>query len=743
MANLMPLPKMRFTNAGRPLVGGKVFFYVAGTTIPKNTFKDRSQATANTNPVILDSNGEADIWLEMGYYKVVLKTSTDVVVWTVDGVAANANGLNIDDLNQAVTDSQAAAGEAASSATDAEESASRVDLGALDQAVTDAQAAADIAAGAVSGSVNTFFAATKAAGDTLAASLADGATVIVTADESQGGVRVRYTVASAALTAGVVDTAVMTQWERTALSKAIVTVNGALDSANVSVWEYAHLAGGYTPAGDPTTWDWTPAINAATAAVAATGGGILHFPQGDYKATRLITRTLVKWRGDGQANTYLLCTDASSTDAGVAFGSFIRKADDGTRALYGGISGMTIATAKSSVSAAQDANPNVIGLNLTACERFKFDDVAIQGFGYAGLVFARAEAGAEGMGFTNTTQDGNYNTVTSLHIISCGKFNPDEAAVWFKYKANSNKIFGLYCKPASLVAVAIPHGNDNLICGGSVESSKSIATFGKVGAVGASGNVVLSMRAEVLSGDAYVFAANSSNNTVLPGYQTGVTGSVAVLTGPNNRVITEHLNYLRVTQFPPVSSVSTLHNHGMAQLTGINGDDSYPLYVKSDQYNDGVRYPVIRLWDSNIALLAGKYIGKLEAENRDGSGGAAGIGGAIGFIAEATGGQTAITLETGTGTTRVERWRVTNAGNFNPFADNSYSIGTAALRAANVFSSQFRPGTGGPIWTSGVGTPEGAVTAPIGSLYTRTDGGAATTLYVKETGAGNTGWVAK
>jgi hypothetical protein len=42
----------------------------------------------------------------------------------------------------------------------------------------------------------------------------------------------------------------------------------------------------------------------------------------------------------------------------------------------------------------------------------------------------------------------------------------------------------------------------------------------------------------------------------------------------------------------------------------------------------------------------------------------------------------------------------------------------------------------------GTGTPEGAVTAPVGSLYFRTDGGAGTTLYIKESGAGNTGWVA-
>jgi hypothetical protein len=46
-------------------------------------------------------------------------------------------------------------------------------------------------------------------------------------------------------------------------------------------------------------------------------------------------------------------------------------------------------------------------------------------------------------------------------------------------------------------------------------------------------------------------------------------------------------------------------------------------------------------------------------------------------------------------------------------------------------------------WTSGVGSPEGVVTAVVGSLYTRTDGGAGTTLYVKQSGTGNTGWAAK
>ena len=44
---------------------------------------------------------------------------------------------------------------------------------------------------------------------------------------------------------------------------------------------------------------------------------------------------------------------------------------------------------------------------------------------------------------------------------------------------------------------------------------------------------------------------------------------------------------------------------------------------------------------------------------------------------------------------------------------------------------------------TGSGTPEGVVAAPVGTLFLRSNGAATTTLYVKETGTGNTGWVAK
>ncbi len=70
-------------------------------------------------------------------------------------------------------------------------------------------------------------------------------------------------------------------------------------------------------------------------------------------------------------------------------------------------------------------------------------------------------------------------------------------------------------------------------------------------------------------------------------------------------------------------------------------------------------------------------------------------------------------------------------------ANNRATLVGSRLTASGGFS------TGTARWTSGTGSPEGVVTAPVGSLYTRTDGGANTTLYVKESGTGSTGWVAK
>jgi hypothetical protein len=64
MAGLTPSPKQQiFGSDGLPLVGGKIYTYAAGTSTPIATYTDYYATTANTNPIILDSFGQANIWL--------------------------------------------------------------------------------------------------------------------------------------------------------------------------------------------------------------------------------------------------------------------------------------------------------------------------------------------------------------------------------------------------------------------------------------------------------------------------------------------------------------------------------------------------------------------------------------------------------------------------------------------------------------------------------------------------------
>jgi hypothetical protein len=87
MATLTPVPKIQFFDAnGNPLAGGKLYSYNAGTTTPRPTYTDYGGGTPNANPVILDSRGEAAVWLDNSLYKLKLTSATDVEIWTVDNV---------------------------------------------------------------------------------------------------------------------------------------------------------------------------------------------------------------------------------------------------------------------------------------------------------------------------------------------------------------------------------------------------------------------------------------------------------------------------------------------------------------------------------------------------------------------------------------------------------------------------------------------------------------------------------
>lgn len=63
-ATLPPAPIFRaFDSNGKPLAGGKLYSYLTGTTTPQATYADPT-GTPNDNPVILDANGEAIVYLD-------------------------------------------------------------------------------------------------------------------------------------------------------------------------------------------------------------------------------------------------------------------------------------------------------------------------------------------------------------------------------------------------------------------------------------------------------------------------------------------------------------------------------------------------------------------------------------------------------------------------------------------------------------------------------------------------------
>lgn len=85
--NLAPYVRIRELDAnGNPLAGGKLYTYRTGTSTPKTTYSDAS-GTANANPIILDSEGSADVWIDSDEaYRFRLETSTGALRWQRDNI---------------------------------------------------------------------------------------------------------------------------------------------------------------------------------------------------------------------------------------------------------------------------------------------------------------------------------------------------------------------------------------------------------------------------------------------------------------------------------------------------------------------------------------------------------------------------------------------------------------------------------------------------------------------------------
>lgn len=98
MARLSNIGKQFFDGNGDPLPGGKLYFYLTGTTTAATTYSDEDETIANANPVILDADGRMPDIFYTGQLKITLTDANDVVIETRDPVTAANLTLSLNDL---------------------------------------------------------------------------------------------------------------------------------------------------------------------------------------------------------------------------------------------------------------------------------------------------------------------------------------------------------------------------------------------------------------------------------------------------------------------------------------------------------------------------------------------------------------------------------------------------------------------------------------------------------------------
>lgn len=91
-ASVLPNAKTVFLDAnGKPLVSGKVNFYIPGTTTRKTTWQDSGETTPNSNPVTLDGAGRALI-LGDGSYRQVVFDRNGNLIWDANTSSTGSGG---------------------------------------------------------------------------------------------------------------------------------------------------------------------------------------------------------------------------------------------------------------------------------------------------------------------------------------------------------------------------------------------------------------------------------------------------------------------------------------------------------------------------------------------------------------------------------------------------------------------------------------------------------------------------
>jgi hypothetical protein len=358
-----------------------------------------------------------------------------------------------------------------------------------------------------------------------------------------------------------------------------------------------------------------------------------------------------------------------------------------------------------------------------------------------------ASASPGGISYDIVSQNVDYLHLSGIVFKHNG--NPNRYNVWLNSDVSAS--FTGSISTTTLTVTAVSSGT--LIPGqalsgagvsaGTVIQSQVSGTTGGVGTY--SLNISQSIPSEAMTSN------DGPNQNIL--INDGIFGSAAISaiwitasTGPD-------ITISNTNQFSGSysSNLAVKDDSGQAVISYFNSGSNNADVVESQVAGSSLG-PVRSVYRNNPDGGAnGDFIGDHIFEANDATGARQTFGRVLGQIDDAT--AVSGTLQfgisvSGSMTTFLKlRSSAVTVGNSStpvePASDNAQSLGTISVRWSGVYATNCYVGNSGTFWTSGSGNPNGHVSAPVGSLYTDTSGTSGHTLWVKDTGTGNTGWTGK
>jgi len=498
--------------------------------------------------------------------------------------------------------------------------------------------------------------------------------------------------------------------------------------------------------------DDTASIQAAINACATAGGGVVFFPPGTYAVTQLTinAQSNVQLLGSGMASELLwawnaataagsmLTVEGGSAHTRISLLRFSGASLTNPAAsrnnhllLLDGSSGGAIETQIfncqfGGMVAASGDGVHVVGAAGNLVSRFWISDCQFNGC-------SRFSVGAEG-GYEYGWVQSNFmtNCTTELGIVSSASLNGNGLTIYgneIVHTGAERRAVRIEGDATDLITRLIYA--ENIVIGGFVTTSNveygactnNVQTSGAFASTDPAWRVFDSVSLCTFSGNLVDRSTGSSAGPCM-GVEKATTSPTLFRVG-NNVLINEVANggFVRVVDCTGWSAGGNVCTSTVAGASVAYGIDAQAVTVALTNVLIGP--------GNNVTAQSGQLAGIVHLL----------ANGANVTDVSVVGNQGATTdyglvMEVGGGGGTFNGQLMYGGNNVDATLGDIHKIGTAvAVRVG------FNAGVFGPNLFTGTGDPNGVVTARIGSMYLRSDGGQATTVYYKESGTGNTGWV--